>query len=347
MMATRSKTLSIPVFAVTQGDLTFYLFAMAASELWRLTEINQRSEEKEEGYQRALSRSRVRQVARYLRNGGVIPGSIIVSFKSGKYNSAKKALILSNKANIGWIIDGQHRLAGAHEASKDGLDVVLPVVAFIKLQNERQIDFFITINREARSVPASLYIDLLKELPRIKTEKELTDERIADIARQLDSDELSPFYQRIIFTRSARAGELSLNNFARILRPHVALQSGTLGIYTQIEQLGAIDNYYKGLMATFPRLTKREPPILFRTIGFGAVWRAFPYVFQLANAKYKSFSVASIGKIFGEIRDFDFDSWTQLGTGTAAENQAGLDLIAALQEAFADDESGPIALKLD
>lgn len=341
------KELHIPVTPISQGNLTFYLFAMPASQLWRLTEINQRSEEKEEGYQRALSRSRVRQVARYIKNGGVIPGSIIVSFKSGNYDKAKRELVLANKSNIGWIIDGQHRLAGAHEASQDGLDITLSVVAFIKLSNERQIDFFITINREARSVPASLYIDLLKELPRVKTEKELTDERIADIARQLDSDELSPFYQRIIFTRSARAGELSLNNFARVLRPHVTPQSGTLGIYTQVEQVGAIDNYYKALIATFPKVAKKEPPVLFRTIGFGAVWRAFPYVFQLTNAKYKSFSVASIGKIFREVRDFDFESWSQLGTGTAAENQAGLDLITALQEAFAADETSSIALKLD
>jgi hypothetical protein len=71
-------------------------------------------------------------------------------------------------------------------------------------------------------VPASLYIDLLKDLPKQKSEKELTDERIADIARALDRDELSPFNQKIIFTRTAHAGEISLNNFARVLRPHIS-----------------------------------------------------------------------------------------------------------------------------
>lgn len=347
-VASKSKTFSIPVTAVRQGNLTFYLFAMPASRLWELTEINQRSEEKDEGYQRALSPSRVRQVARYIRAGGVIPGSIIVSFKSGKFHAAKRALTLPNKSDIGWIIDGQHRLAGAHEASKDGGgDFVLPVVGFINLSTERQIDFFITINREARNVPASLYIDLLKDLPRQKTERELNDERIADIARQLDSDEQSPFSQRIIFTRSARAGEISLNNFARVIRPHIARQSGILGIYTQVEQQGVIDNYFKALSTTFPELRKKEPPLLFRTLGFGAVWRAFPYVFQIANAKYKSVSVASISKVFREIKDFDFSAWNQLGTGTAAEIQAGADLIAALEEAFADDETGSIALNLE
>ena len=224
--------------------------------------------------------------------------------------------------------------------------ISLAVVGFLKLPIERQIDFFITINREARNVPASLYIDLLKDLPRQKSERELTDERIADIARRLDSDELSPFSQRIIFTRTARSGEISLNNFARVMRPHLSSQSGTLGIYTQLEQEGAINNYFKALEATFPQITKREPPTLFRTIGCGGARRAFPYVFQLTNSKYKSFSVASISKILSEIKDFDFDGWAQLGTGTGAEMQAGDDLIAALTEAYADDGSGMIALKL-
>lgn len=70
-------------------------------------------------------------------------------------------------------------------------------------------------------------------------------------------------------------------------------------------------------------------------------------MFQLTNSKYKSFSVGSISKILAEINDFDFDGWTQLGTGTAAEIQAGDDLIAALMEAYSNDESGIIALKLE
>jgi len=86
---------------------------------------------------------------------------------------------------------------------------------------------------------------------------------------------------------------------------------------------------------------------LFRTVGFGGVWRAFPYVFQLTNSKYKSFSVASISKILSEIKDFNFDNWTQYGSGTAAEIQAGEDLVAALSEAYSNDESGTFVLKLD
>ena len=344
----KSKPLIVDAMPVTQGDFTFYLFSMQASTLWRITEINRRSEDKKEGYQRALSNARVRNISKYIQTKGMIADAILVSFDQGTFLPGSSRLRLPNKKNIGWVIDGQHRLAGAYEASASGnVDLVLPVIAFLNLSVDKQVELFITINKEAKGVPASLYIDLLKDLPRKKNERELTDERIADIARALDSDELSPFNQKIIFTRNARAGEISLNNFARILRPHVSRPAGTLSLYTPNEQEGAINNYYRALLTAFPKVIKQDSPVFYRTIGFGAVWRAFPYVFNLAQSKYKAFSVAAIAKVFKEIHDFDFTKWDEAGTGSGAEIGAGEDLLAALEEAFADEEGRAIALKLE
>jgi len=330
-----------------QGDQSFYLFSMAASKLWTITDINRRSDDKQEGYQRALSPSRVRSIRKYISNNGIVPGSIVVSFDDGEFDVKKSELVLPNKPDLGWVIDGQHRLAGAFEAEADGVDIILPVVAFLKLSLEKQIEFFITVNREAKSVPASLYIDLLKHLPRKKTDKELTDERIADITRTLNSDELSPFYQRIIFTRTAKAGEISLVNFARILRPHIARPNGILGLYTQIEQTGAINNYYKALENVFPPHFENDAGIFFKTVGFGAVWRAFPIIFNWCLGRYKAFNVASVSKALAYVKDFEFEGWNQLGSGTAAENQAGDDLVERLTEAFAEEKDSSLILKLD
>lgn len=333
--------------AVKQGGFSFYLFSLPASKLWQMVQINRRSEDKDEGYQRALSEARVRNIAKYLQGGRMLAGAIVVSFDEGKFDKAMSKLRFPNKKDIGWVIDGQHRLAGAHEAVGNGIDLTLPIIGFLGLSLEKQIELFITINKEARGVPASLYIDLLKDLPKQKTERELADERIADIARGLDADELSPFNQRIIFTRTAKAGEISLNNFARILRPHISRPGGTISLFTPKEQQGAITNYYKALQAAFPGAFKKHPPIFFRTIGFGAVWRAFPYVFNLTQGRFKSFSVAAITKIFQAIGDFEFQKWAEAGSGSAAEIAAGDDLIAALEEAYTDQEGGFVALKLD
>lgn len=342
-----NKYLTLEAIPVAQGKFLFYLCSLPASTLWRITQINKRSEDKREGYQRALSEARPRNIAKYIQAGGMLAGCVVVSFDKGDFDDANQHLRLPDEENIGWIIDGQHRLAGAYEASLKGVDLTLPIIAFLSLSLERQIELFITINKEAKGVPASLYIDLLKDLPKKKTERELTDERISDIARGLDRDELSPFNQKIIFTRNARAGEISLNNFARVLRPHISRPAGTISLYTPTEQEGAINNYYKALTAAFPSAFKKDVSIFFRTIGFGAVWRAFPYVFNLTQSRYKTFSVAAIAKTFSEIHDFDFEKWSEGGGGSAAEITAGEDLIAALEGAYANDEGGFIALKLD
>ena len=138
-----------------------------------------------------------------------------------------------------------------------------------------------------------------------------------------------------------------LNNFARIFRPHIARPGGTISLYTPTEQEGAITNYYKALEVSFPKTFKKDPPIFFRTVGFGAVWRAFPYIFNLTQSRHKTFSVAAISKVFSEIHDFDFEKWAEAGSGSAAEIAAGDDLIAALEEAYANEDGNFIGLKLD
>jgi DGQHR domain-containing protein len=330
---------------VEQGKLTFYLIALNASQLWDVLTINQRVEAKDEGYQRVLSPGRVRAVSRYIESGGAVPGSVIVSFDKLNFSVESDELEIPD-GETGWVIDGQHRLAGAHEAAQAGTDIILPVAAFAGLSFEAQVELFITINREAKNVPSSLYLDLLKHLPKKKSEKELTEERISDIARTLNNDEASPFFQRIIFTRTARAGEISLTNFARVLRPHLQKTGGTLSPFTQTEQVGVISNYYRALEMAFPTLAKADSSVLFRTVGFGGVWRAFPLVFSNALSRHKAASVSAFAKVLKQIAGFNFDDWTQYGTGTAAEGQAGDDMIASLQEALAADEEGGTGLKL-
>jgi DGQHR domain-containing protein len=103
--------------------------------------------------------------------------------------------------DVGWVIDGQHRLAGAEVASRGGTDIELPVIAFIGLSEPRQVEQFVTINREAKNVPTSLYLDLLRLLPNRKP-ADVAKERAADLATQLRRDEESPFFESIVVTTS-------------------------------------------------------------------------------------------------------------------------------------------------
>jgi hypothetical protein len=105
-----------------------------------------------------------------------------------------------------------------------------------------------------------------------------------------------------------------------------------------------IDNYFGSLEAVFPKAYQRN--IFFKTLGFGAIWRAFPLVFNLSLTKYKGFTVKNAADVLRNISDFDFLKWEKAGTGSGAEIQAGEDVIAALSEAMDSDEDSPSTLKL-
>src|SRR5205823_11173032 len=95
-----------------------------------------------------------------------IPVGIVVSLNEAKFDRAKGHLSIPAGEDIGWVIDGQHRLAGAHRAAQEDIDIELPVIAFVGLDDDNQIRQFVTINREGKGVPTSLVLDLLKRLPK-------------------------------------------------------------------------------------------------------------------------------------------------------------------------------------
>ena len=322
---------------VRQGSIRFYVFKCKASELWAFSKINQRQEDKDEGYQRVLSHSRVRKLKEFISQDNAIPGAIIVSFDDAQYT--KRAIEIPDREDAAWIIDGQHRAAGAEKAAREGSDIEFVVVGFIGLSIEEQTDYFVTINREAIGVPSSLYIDLLKHLPRRKTEKERLEERIADISKELTRDDESVFFQRIVSTTSPKVGQVSLTNFARKIRGILHPSKGLLASHALPAQRKIIENYFAGIKRAFPAIFGKN--IFFKTLGFGAMWQAFPLVFSVSLKQFRGFTVDDVANVLSRVSDFDFEGWQKLGAGSAAEKRAGDDLIAELTETLeADDEAG-------
>lgn len=323
----------IPAIRFKQHDKYLYVFHAKASELYSRLSINRRIENKDEGYQRTLSTSRILAVAKFIERKKVIPSSVLITFDQATYSAAKKILTVPKGTNIGWVIDGQHRLAGAHEAATNGTDIDLPVVAFVGLRFKEQVQQFVTINREAKGVPTSLYLDLLGHLPQ-KNPAEFAKERAADLATQLRQDESSPFFEKVVATISPKEGQVSLTNFVRKVSSHLIPDRGTLHIYTSKEQRATISNYFSGLKNTFPEEFERKDSIFFKTVGFGALWNAFPTFFSICLTKHGGFQVQDVTRMFQNIKGFDFSGWRSIGTGNSAELQAGEDLKAALHIAF-------------
>jgi DGQHR domain-containing protein len=341
--ATTSKEISFPCQTISQGKHKLFLFSATASVLWSILEINQRNPDKDEGYQRALSKSRVNSLARFYASGEAVPTALVVTFDSARVSPDGTKLRVPSRPDAGWVIDGQHRLAGAHEAESS---FELPVVAFVGLTPSAQIRQFVTINREAKGVPTSLYYDLLKHLPQPKSSTDYAKERAADLASELKKDETSPFFGKVVVVTSPKRGEISLTNFVRKVSPLVHPEKGKLHTYTAEEQLKILSNFYAGLSHAFPEEFDRHDTVFFQTIGFGGAFNAFPTIFDLCIKHYHTFRVEDIASLLKNVDYFDFSLWRQLGTGNAAEMEAGNNLREELIGALTEPGEAPETIPL-
>jgi len=328
------KPLKFTALEIQQGATKLYAFVTKASTLYNSFSINRRVEGKDEGYQRALSLSRVESITRYIADKKKpIPGAIIVCIDNVSFQKKNNRLTVPAGNDVGWVIDGQHRLAGAEMAARQGVDVELPVVAFSGLTPKAQIEQFVTINREAKNVPTSLYLDLLHNLPD-KNPADAANERAADIATQLRRDEDSPFFERIAVTTSPKSGQISLVNFVRKIGPHVTRDKGILGAYTELEQCKVISNYYTAIAQVYSREFAAKDSIFFKTVGFGALWNVFQTVFSITLKNCSGFTVKDVVSVLKQVETFDFSGWLQYGTGNQAETTAGDDFRSAILMAF-------------
>ncbi|HEY5373210.1 MAG TPA: DGQHR domain-containing protein [Polyangiaceae bacterium] len=331
-----------PCIAFQQGGHEMVMFSCAAKKLWSLVEINRREEQKDDGYQRALSPARVQDLRQFIDANNLLPTGVVISFDEARIEGSN--LVVPNKQSAGWVIDGQHRLAGAHEA---GREIAMPVIAFLKLSLKDQVNVFVTINREQKGVPTSLYYELLPHLPGDRTEADAVKLRAKDLAKALASDEESPFYGKIVSTTAPRRGQLSLTNFIRKLQGHLKLNIGVLAQFRDDDRAKIINNYYLALAAVFPKAFKDdEESIFFKTLGFGALMNALPRFMYFATYYYKGLRVAEFTKVLKLVDNFRFDEWHGRGTGSAAENTASQDLIAALERAFSQQQDAPKKLLL-
>lgn len=340
-----SRALRVSAIPVTQSNHTLYMFGAKASVLFAALSINRRVADKDEGYQRVLSASRVQALTQYLLERRPIPGAIVVSLDRGKFDETKRELTIPPGTDVGWVIDGQHRLAGAAKAALEGTDVELPVIAFLGLAEKHQIEQFVTINREGKNVPTSLYLDLLHHLPNTRA-ADRAKERAIDLATQLRKDEESPFFERIAVISAPRHGQISLVNFVRKVSLLVT-KNGILSTFSERDQLGIISNYYRGLRIVFSKEFDAIESVFFKTLGFGAIWNVFPMFFSLALNHQKGFTVKDVATIFRRIENTDFSTWAQYGTGDQAERTAADDLRASLLLAFTSEgDPAASAIKL-
>ena len=169
-----AEELHVPAFSVDSSGKErnrIFVFSVLASDLARYCYVARRQAGGENYYQRMIKKARLTQIAKYIDKGMIFPNSIVVAFSSNSYSFQKDdattdfprwqsfgKLTLKDRFDTCWIIDGQHRLFAHTHTDTPGRIIV---TAFANISEEKQAEYFLDINREAKRVDADLLWDLL------------------------------------------------------------------------------------------------------------------------------------------------------------------------------------------
>lgn len=208
----------VPAIKGRMGSSYFYAFAIEPAILLKIGYICHRMKGNDDKtittYQRMLERNRIKEIRRYIEDGGGFPNSIVINVESGnstmEFNqkthkgdteNETKAVLgllhLPSRYKSAYIIDGQHRLYG-FSGSERAEKTTIPVIAFENLPAEAQAELFVDINSKQKKVSKNLLDELAADT---KWGSELWSERLqALVARTfitLRDDPSSPFFGRI------------------------------------------------------------------------------------------------------------------------------------------------------
>lgn len=160
----------IPAVKGKMGGHTYYSFATEPENLLKIGYVLHRNKANVNmmpTYQRLIKKSRLKSVNEFIENGGYFPNSIVISIdaKNCHFDPANTQvastisdvgiLHLPKKYKSAYIIDGQHRLYGYSNSEYKNKNTI-PVVAFINLSRDEQVQLFMQINENQKAVSKDL-----------------------------------------------------------------------------------------------------------------------------------------------------------------------------------------------
>lgn len=278
-----------------------YVTVMDANMIFNLSKVSRVDENIEEGYQRVLSEKRASDIAEYLNEGNIIPGSIILSAQDGfkvSFDDSTKQLTLDPNNGALFVIDGQHRLWGA---SKSNQNVMMPVCIFTNLELRQEVQYFIDINSNQKGVPKTLRIELLKFLSEPDTKEDILIRLFRDLGNQVDS----PLFGRTSPTKFT-TGKITHVPFHKALEPLV--EEGTLKKFEYEKKKVLLINYlesFEELLVSIEGSSKR----LTNSAFFQAIFKIFEEICEYSLSYFKNYKKESFDEILSGIKIIDFSKY--------------------------------------
>ena len=223
-----------PCINVQQKDGAFFLTAIPAGLLTRISYAAVRRKDDEEGaVQRILNTSRIAGIKNFALKMGDFPTSIVLNWVREPLSPVDNQIEIVDEPRAAQIIDGQHRVAGlkaAIDESQAVSEYEIPVAIYNKLSTSNSARIFISINTEQRPAPKSLVFDLYGV-----TATDLMDPaaiRAGDIVSYLSSAG-QPFDGWIkLPNQGKQRGGIALSTAVSSIKPLVELKG-------MLDQLGA------------------------------------------------------------------------------------------------------------
>lgn len=175
---------------ISQGKHKFYTLTMPIELIAETCSPNPRADDPEEGFQRTLDETRAESIADYIKQGGSIPSSIILSAQAESqltYNSKNKTIAFNVSHKSFLILDGQHRVYGFRKLLNEGVKYRIPVIIFNELTPTEEARLFIDINTLQRPVPKELLLDIKRLAERESSDERLLDELFTNFENELNS----------------------------------------------------------------------------------------------------------------------------------------------------------------
>lgn len=209
-----------------------YLFGIQPAKLIPLASVLHRKldldDDVAENYQRLVKAQKIKEIKKFITvDRGVFPTNIIISFESKSNDYFKPQGSKINDIQFGkltmprhyqsiTVIDGQHRLFaydGLEEADRD----LIYVVAFHKLNAEKQVQTFININEKQTKVSASLMWDLYPSI----LEDDDIKAKISKTVKRLNKDKDSALYGVIQYDSadySSKGSKITLESICTAIK---------------------------------------------------------------------------------------------------------------------------------
>jgi DNA sulfur modification protein DndB len=324
-MSTKRRT-SIAAFKVEGGSGHFYVAVMSGKKLFDISEVSRAKDDGEKGYQRHLSQSRAKKIAAYLDEGYLIPGSIIVSAQETarfQYDENKNMIRFAEENEAFLVIDGQHRLYGAHYAEED-TEFVVTIFDDIGLEGE--VKYFLDVNGNQRGVPKTLQLEILK----FSVPEESQDDIRIKLFKALSSDVMSPLCGKMSATQSA-AGKITHVPFKAAIDPLFKIDLFAKATTDQKEKL--LMNFLNAAVEVLSEVDREN--MISNSAFFRALFSAFRQVVSMTKLQYGDLKEESFVQVMQPLKHIDWDS--HKGTNNSAITEFGAHIASLVEETEISD----------